>query len=157
MITSAESRFAASSPSPATLGLSLAELGRDRATVFDEHMGALLVLRHKDVSAAMRNHGTFSTRFYGIGPMESAMIAADGAEHTRQRRVHNRFFSPAASARYAARIVPVAERTFGAMRGQNKVDLVEEALARYPMEVFLDLLGVPNDLVTKVCIGCVPS
>lgn len=146
MITSTESRFVASSPSPATLGLSLAELGRRSPAVFDEHMGALVVLRHKDVSAAMRDHGTFSTRFYGVGPLTSSMIAHDGAEHTRQRRIHNRFFSPAASARYAARIVPVAERTFGALVGRAKVDLVEEALARYPMEVFLDLLGVPNDL-----------
>ncbi|MFI9387465.1 cytochrome P450 [Kutzneria sp. NPDC052558] len=141
------SPFAVSSPSPATIGLSLAAVGRERATVFDEHMGALVVLRHKDVSAALRDHGTFSTRFYAASPaVETMMITHDGAEHTRQRRIHNRFFSPGASARYAARIAPIAERTFGDLVGRERSDLIEDALARYPMEVFLDLLGIPNEL-----------
>ncbi|SMD24074.1 cytochrome P450 [Kibdelosporangium aridum] len=146
MIKAADSRFRAVSADPSSFGLDLAALGRQHSTVFDEHMGALLVLRHQDVSAALRNHGTFSTSFYGVGPMASMMIAHGGAEHTRQRRIHNRFFSPAASARYAARIVPIAERTFERLAGRDRAELVEDALARYPMEVFLDLLGLPNDL-----------
>jgi cytochrome P450 len=146
VVKSAESRFLVGSPSPATLGLSLAALGREHPTVFDEHMGALLVLRHNDVSAGLRDHGTFSTQFYGVGPMAAAMIAHDGPEHSRQRRIHNQFFSPTASARYAARILPIAERTFEALVGADSAELVEAALARYPMEVFLDLLGIPNNL-----------
>ncbi|MFC0542852.1 cytochrome P450 [Kutzneria chonburiensis] len=141
------SPFAVSSSSPTTIGMSLAELGRARATVFDEHMGALVVLRHKDVSAALRDTGRFGTGFYAASPaVESMMIAHDGAEHSRQRRVHNRFFSPGASARYAARIAPIAERTFGALAGRDRADLVDDAFARYPMEVFLDLLGIPDEL-----------
>jgi hypothetical protein len=58
-------------------------VGRDRPVVFDELMAAPLVLRHKDVSAALR-----------------------------RRRIQNRFFSPAAGARYAARVLPVARRGF---------------------------------------------
>jgi cytochrome P450 len=74
------------------------------------------------------------------------MIAHDGDEHTRQRRIHSRFFSPRASTRYASRIAPIAERTFDALVGRDRSDLVEDTLARYPMEVFLDLLGIPNEL-----------
>ncbi|WP_165960336.1 cytochrome P450 [Actinocrispum wychmicini] len=141
------SAFAVGSASPSAIGLSLAEMGRARAAVFDEHMGALVVLRHRDVSAGLRDHGTFSTRFYGAAPMvQSMMIAQDGAEHTRQRRIHNRFFSPGASARYAARIKPIAERTFDSFVGRPGVELVEAAFARYPMAVFLDLLGIPDEL-----------
>ncbi|MCE7006863.1 cytochrome P450 [Kibdelosporangium philippinense] len=140
MIRAADSRFRTRSADPSTFGLDLAALGRKHPTVFDEHMGALLVLRHQDVSAALRNHDTFSTSFYGVGPMASMMISHNGTEHTRQRRIHNRFFSPAASARYAARVVPIAEGTFERLVGRDRADLVEDVLARYPMEVFLDLL-----------------
>nr|CTQ95831.1 putative cytochrome P450 hydroxylase [Kibdelosporangium sp. MJ126-NF4] len=146
VIKAGDSRFAAVSADPSTFGRDLAALGRAHRTVFDEHMGALLVLRHKDVSAALRDHGTFSTSFYGVGPMASMMIAHGGAEHTRQRRIHNRFFSPAASARYAARVVPVAERVFAHLDGLERAELVDDVLARYPMAVFLDLLGIPDEL-----------
>jgi cytochrome P450 len=138
--------FQSSSPDPAAFGTALAELGRESPTVFDEYMGAPLVLRHKDVSAALRNHATFSTKMYAVGPMTTAMITQDGTEHTKQRRIHNKFFSPAASARYKARIAPIAERAFGALTGRDSAELIEDVVARYPMEVFLDLLGIPNDL-----------
>ncbi|CAM4168383.1 cytochrome P450 [Kibdelosporangium persicum] len=146
MITAAESRFASGSADPASFGRDLAELGRRHGTVFDEYMGALVVLRHKDVSAGLRDPNTFSTSFYGVGPMASMMIAHGGAEHARQRRIHNRFFSPAASERYASRVVPIAERNFERLVGLDRAELVGDVLARYPMEVFLDLLGIPNDL-----------
>src|ERR1043165_3640655 len=110
VIHAEDSRFRASSADPSSFGRDLAALGRVHRTVVDEDMGALLVLRYQDVSAALRDQSTFSTSFYGVGPMASMMIAHGGEEHTRQRRIHNRFFSPAASARYAARVVPIAER-----------------------------------------------
>jgi cytochrome P450 len=146
MIASADSVFRRRSSSPATFGSRLAALGREHPVVFDEFMAAPLVLRHGDVSAALRDTATFSTRLYGVGPMSSAMIALDGAEHNRQRRIHNRFFSAVASARYAQIVAPIAERTFGALAAKSEADLVEDAGARYPMEVFLALLGIPNEL-----------
>jgi cytochrome P450 len=43
-------------------------------------------------------------------------------------------------------VAPIAERTFGALAAKSKADLVEDAIARYPIEVFLALLGIPNEL-----------
>jgi cytochrome P450 len=114
--------------------------------VYDELMAAPLVLRHRDVSAAMRDSTTFSTEFYGVGPMATAMIAHNGAEHARQRRIYNRFFSPVASARYAARVTPIADRAFGTLADRPAADLVADVMVSYPMAVFLDLLGIPNEL-----------
>lgn len=150
MIAYTESAFGVRSGSPATLGGTLAAIGRDRPVVFDELMGAPLVLRHTDVSAALRNSTTFGTQFYGMGPMSDSMIAHDGPEHTRRRRVHNRFFGPAASAQYARIVEPIAQRTFGDPAGpaarDGSVDLVGDLIAGYPMQVFMGLLGVPDDL-----------
>lgn len=146
MIASADSVFHREFESPAALGSTLAALGRERPVVFDEYMGAPLVLRHADVSAVLRDTATFTTRPYGMGPMSSSMIAQDGADHRHQRRIHNRFFSAVASARYAELVTPIAERTFGAPAGRAEADLVEEMIARYPMEVFLALLGIPDEL-----------
>jgi cytochrome P450 len=146
LIKTADSAFLVESGSPATIGCTLAAMGRDAPVVYDELMAAPLVLRHRDVSAALRNATTFSTEFYGLGPMSTAMIAHNGPEHARQRRIHNRFFSPVASARYAARVTPIAERTFGALAGRASAELVEDVLVGYPMAVFLDLLGVPDEL-----------
>jgi cytochrome P450 len=145
-ISSTDSAFLVRSASPATLGRTLAAIGRDRPVVFDELMAAPLVLRHKDVSAALRNPATFSTAFYGVGPMAGSMIAQNGPEHGRLRRVQNRFFSPAASARYTERVVPVARREFGVLAGRPRAELVEDVMARYPMAVFLELLGIPDEL-----------
>ena len=146
MIASADSEFRRHHESPAAFGSRLAELGREQPVIFDEFMAAPLVLRHGDVSAALRDTTTFSTRPYGMGPMSSAMIAHDGVEHRRQRRIHNRFFSAVASARYAEIVAPIADRTFGSLAMKSKVDLVGQVIARYPMEVFLALLGVPDEL-----------
>ncbi|MEV4410792.1 cytochrome P450 [Catellatospora sp. NPDC049609] len=146
MIPAAESAFAQSSPSPATLGRTLAAIGRRQPVVFDELMNAPLVLRHRDVAAALRDSTTFSTVFYGMGPMSEAMIALDGPRHHHLRRAHNRFFSAAASAKYARTVVPIAQRTFGPLASRGEVELVEESIARYPMEVFLALLGIPDEL-----------
>lgn len=146
MIKLADSAFLARSESPATIGRRLAEVGRDAPVVYDELMAAPLVLRHRDVSAAMRDSTTFSTEFYGVGPMAMAMIAHNGAEHARQRRIHNRFFSPSASARYATRVTPIADRVFGALAGRPGAELVEDVMVGYPMAVFLDLLGIPDRL-----------
>lgn len=144
MIASTDSVFRRRSKSPADFGSGLAALGREHPVVFDEFMAAPLVLRHRDVVAALRDTATFSTRPYGIGSMRSSIIAQDGAEHRRQRRIHNRFFSAVASARYTEMVRPIAERTFGSLAGE--VDLVPEVIARYPMTVFLALLGIPDEL-----------
>ncbi|GII55460.1 cytochrome P450 [Planotetraspora thailandica] len=146
MIASSDSVFRSRSSSPAAFGSSLAALGREQPVVHDEFMAAPLVLRHRDVSAALRDTATFGNQLYGVGPMSSSMIALDGAEHNRQRRIHNRFFSAVASARYASIVAPIAERTFGALAAKSEADLVEDAGARYPMEVFLGLLGIPDEL-----------
>jgi cytochrome P450 len=147
MIASTESAFGVRSGSPATLGGTLAAIGRERPVVFDELMGAPLVLRHHDVSVGLRNTTTFGTQFYGMGPMSDSMIAQDGAEHARRRRIHNRFFGPAATAHYARVVEPVAQLTFGGIAGRGgPVELVGEVIAEYPMQVFMGLLGVPDDL-----------
>ncbi|WP_020524459.1 cytochrome P450 [Catelliglobosispora koreensis] len=146
MIPRAESPFLVRSVSPTGLGSTLAEHGRERPVVFDELMGAPLVLRHKDVSAALRDTKTFSTQFYGMGPMATAMIAHDGVEHARQRRIHNRFFSASASARYAEIVRPIAQQAFGGLSGKRESELIGDVLAAYPMKVFLELLGVRDDV-----------
>lgn len=146
MITKTDSPFLVRSASPTTLGSTLAGIGRTSPVVFDELMAAPLVLRHADVSAALRDTATFSTAFYGVGPMAGAMIAKDGADHVRERRIHNRFFSPRSSRRYAELIAPIAQRTFGGLAGRPSAELVEDVIARYPMAVFLDLLGISDDI-----------
>jgi cytochrome P450 len=145
-IPAAESPFAARFASPAMLGRTLGAMGQDRPVVFDELMAAPLVLRHKDVSVALRDGRTFSTAFYGVPPMEETMIALNGPEHMRQRRIHNRFFNPVASARYTDRVAVVAEKAVAALAGRTEAELVEDLIAHYPMTVFLDLLGIPDEL-----------
>ncbi|NUR74610.1 MAG: cytochrome P450 [Hamadaea sp.] len=146
MIAAAESAFAQRYSSPVGLGRALASLGREQPVVFDELMNAPVVLRHRDVAAALRDTATFSTQFYGTGPMNGAMITLDGAPHHRLRRIHNRFFSASASAKYADAVAPIAQRTFGPVAAKAEVELIGECIARYPMEVFLTLLGIPDEL-----------
>lgn len=146
VITTAQSPFTGWHASPCTLGRSLATVGQEQPVVFDEFMGAPVVLRHKDVSAALRNTTVFSTSFYGVPPMGTTMIAQNGPEHMRQRRIHNRFFSPAASAQYTERVRAVAGKAVATLAGRTGADLIEDLIVRYPMAVFLNLLGIPDEL-----------
>jgi cytochrome P450 len=150
MIVAADSAFGRRADSPTGLGQSLAALGREHPVIADELVGAPLVLRHRDVRAAIADTSTFGTACDSAGPLRTAMIAQEGLEHLRQRRIHDRFFGARARAKYARVVERVAAETFGAFAGRHRAELVEEAVAAYPMRVFLALLGVCDDEEDKV-------
>jgi cytochrome P450 len=145
-ITDPGNALAVWSPSPTTLGLSLAEIGRDKPTVYDDSLRGWLVLRHRDISAALRNPMAFSNRHYGVGSQSSGITAQDGDEHRRQRRIYNRIFRPAALERYQRLIMPIAHEVFGALDGKDQVDLAKEVFARYPVDAFVALFGAPRQV-----------
>src|SRR4051812_44214477 len=103
-----ETPFVYEAESPSVFGQVLAAIGKSRPVYYDEHRGAWIMLRHRDVHAAFRRPEVFSSSIYGLGPTEGTFVALDGAEHARQRRIFSRAFGPRAIQRYERDIIAPA-------------------------------------------------
>jgi cytochrome P450 len=77
--------------------------------------------------------------------MSSSVIAVDGDDHTRLRRLVSRAFTPrAASLHRPAMRALVAELTDG-FAGRGRCEFVSEFADHYPVQVICEVLGVPRD------------
>jgi cytochrome P450 len=77
--------------------------------------------------------------------MSSSVIAVDGDDHTRLRRLVSRAFTPrAASLHRPAMRALVAELT-DRFAGRGRCEFVSEFADHYPVQVICEVLGVPRD------------
>ena len=86
---------------------------RDSAPVYrDERNGLWVISRHEDVSHISRNPERYASRF-GVRPKTNvplSILTLDDPEHTRQRRLINRGFTPAQVRRLAPHIREITDR-----------------------------------------------
>ena len=109
-----------------------------------------MILRRADVLAALRSPEIYSNRCFSVGPLVASPIALDGAQHARIRRVYNRFFAPAAVARYEAEVVePVARALIEDLAGEPSVELIAGFATRLPIAVMSRLLELPADAMER--------
>ncbi|MCZ6783253.1 MAG: cytochrome P450 [Proteobacteria bacterium] len=112
------------------------------------------VSRYAEVSYVLRNAEIFSSEIMGgsqaevispegdIAPTSGSLIAQDPPEHTRQRSIVNRGFSPRRIAELEPRIRKNAEELFAAFEGVGSCDLMAEFANPLPVSVIADLLGL---------------
>jgi cytochrome P450 len=124
--------------------------------------GALLVLRHADTSAVLRDHRTYSSSWIGaVRPgsaddghdaeqsarfarmMSRSMIFNDPPAHTRLRALVSKAFTPRAIEALRPRIAEIARRLLDDLPRGETVDIVERFTAPLPVEVIAEMLGVP--------------
>jgi cytochrome P450 len=124
-------------------------------TLIDEDSGAVIVLRHREVTALLtdqrlRGVGLTFFDFLGIrdGPLRdwygSIMFTNEGAAHHRMRSLVGKAFSP----RSVEALRPVAAAAvaarLAAIRKTREGDLIA-ALSGVPTQVMCTLLGVPDE------------
>ena len=112
------------------------------------------VSRFDEVSAVLRSPELFSSEVMGgsqaepmnaegdIAPTSGAIIAQDPPEHTRQRAIVNRGFTPRRIAALEPRIRAQAEELFSAFEGRGSCELMSEFANPLPVGVIADLLGL---------------
>ncbi len=115
------------------------------------------VSRYPEVSYVLKHPGIFSSEVMGgsqvevinaegdIAPTSGALIAHDPPEHTRQRNIVSRAFTPRRIAQIEPKIRKNAEELFARFEGRGHCDLMEEFANPLPVSVIADLLGLDRE------------
>jgi hypothetical protein len=108
----------------------------------EEPRWAYALLRHADVSAALRDHETFSSRVQGVIAQHLPMLQDDPPRHTQLRRRVSKAFTPKRVADLTPAIAGVARELADEMRGE--VELMGAYAAPLPIRVIAQIIGVPD-------------
>ena len=112
------------------------------------------VSRFAEVSHVLRHPEIFSSEAMGgssaepmnaegdIAPTAGSLIGQDPPEHTRQRNIVNRGFTPRRMSVFEPEIRKNAEELFAKFESRGRCDLMEEFANPLPVSVIADLLGL---------------
>jgi cytochrome P450 len=112
----------------------------------DQPIRSWALLRHADVSAALRDHETFSSSITGVARVlpRFPLLHDDPPRHSHLRRLVSKVFSPRRVADAEPWIQRVADALFDAM-GEGHVEVMGGYSAPLPMQVIASLLGIPRE------------
>ena len=106
-----------------------------------------VISRHADVSHISRNQELYSAAD-GVRPNVAApmsIISMDDPEHTRQRRLINRGFTPAKVRTLTDHIRELSNQIIDQVADRGSLDFVEEFAIHVPLIVIAELMGLdPN-------------
>ena len=77
--------------------------------------------------------------------LAASVLAADGADHTRLRRLVSRSFTPRAADRHRPQMHTLVEHLTDGLVARGRCDFVADFADRYPVQVICEVLGVPRD------------
>jgi cytochrome P450 len=112
------------------------------------------VSRYDEVSYVLKHPEIFSSEVMGgsevqvinaqgdIAPTSGSLIAHDPPEHTRQRNIVSRGFTPRRIGQLEPKIRKNAEELFARFEQRGSCDLMEEFANPLPVSVIADLLGL---------------
>src|SRR5271163_4863432 len=126
---------------------------RDEAPVyFSEQYGFYALSRYEDVLRAHRDPAVLSSA-HGVRLWDllkpdfvnqSSIIGMDEPEHTRQRKLVNRVFTPRAVAGLEPMIREVISGFLDCLNDREQFDIVADFSAPFPIQVISGMLGVPE-------------
>lgn len=126
---------------------------RDEAPLYrDEANDLWVVSRHADVFEVSRRSDLWSAA-QGVRPKVAAdmsLIALDDPEHTRQRRLINRGFTPRRVRELAPHIRDLTTRIIDEVQERGEIDFVEELAAQVPLIVICELMGLDPETRDKM-------
>ncbi|MFG1679930.1 cytochrome P450 [Nonomuraea sp. NPDC049269] len=121
--------------------------------------GFYALVRHADVVEASRDAKVFSSEPAVTNPeppgwvkqvFGESMVNMDDPRHARLRRIVTRSFSPRMLSGLQDDIEAACERIVDDVVEQGPRDFVHQVAARLPIHVICDMMGIPDDLRTKV-------
>ncbi|HET7734955.1 MAG TPA: cytochrome P450 [Nocardioidaceae bacterium] len=82
---------------------------------------------------------------HAVGPVDPpSLLAVDGEQHTRYRRLVSKAFTARSVAGLGDRVEAVADRLLDELAPETGFDLVDRYAAQLPVAIIADLLGVPE-------------
>ena len=127
---------------------------RDEAPLYrNDELGFWALSRHADVSAAFRDHATFSNS-HGVSLEPSAwgphahrtmsFLALDPPRHTRMRALVSKGFTPRRVKELGDGIRALARRHLEPALDKREFDFVSDFAGLLPMDVISEMMGVPE-------------
>jgi cytochrome P450 family 142 subfamily A polypeptide 1 len=114
---------------------------------WDAANGLWVLSRHADVSHVSRNPELYSAAD-GVRPRVAApmsIISMDDPEHTRQRRLINRGFTPARVRDITDHIRELSNQIIDEVAHRGALDFVEDFAIHVPLIVIAELMGLDPD------------
>ena len=114
---------------------------------WDERNQLWVISRHADVSHVSRDQELYSAA-EGVRPKVAApmsIISMDDPEHTRQRRLINRGFTPARVRAITDHIRELSNEIIDEVADRGRLDFVEDFAIHVPLIVIAELMGLDPD------------
>ncbi len=111
-----------------------------------------VISRHADLSMVSRNQERYSAA-EGVRPKIAApmsIISMDDPEHTRQRRLINRGFTPAKVRELTDHIRELSNQIIDEVAERGSVDFVEEFAIHVPLIVIAEMMGLDPEQRTRL-------
>jgi cytochrome P450 len=128
---------------------------RDEAPVYhNPHVGFWALSRFDDVLSAHLDHGTFISKYGPTiekfdGSMDT-LIASDPPDHTWQRKLVSRLFTPRAISDLEPKVRAIASEILDEASERGEIDVVPEFSGHLPMMVIAEMLGLPLEPRTRL-------
>ena len=111
---------------------------------WDEANELWVVSRHEDVSHVSRHQELYSAA-QGVRPKVAApmsIISMDDPEHTRQRRLINKGFTPAKVRELAEHMREITNEIIDEIEGRGECDFVEDFAIHLPLIIIAEMMGL---------------
>ena len=117
---------------------------RPEALYRDEANDLWIAAKHAEVFHFSREAETYCNR-YGVRPViagEMSLITLDGEEHTRQRRLINKGFTPGQVRKLIPHVRELSQQLCDEIRADDTIDFVEEFAIHIPLIIISEMLGL---------------
>jgi cytochrome P450 family 142 subfamily A polypeptide 1 len=111
---------------------------------WDEANELWVVSKHEDVSHVSRHQELYSAA-QGVRPKVAApmsIISMDDPEHTRQRRLINKGFTPAKVRLLSEHMKEITNSILDEIEGRGEVDFVEDFAIHLPLIIIAEMMGL---------------
>jgi cytochrome P450 family 142 subfamily A polypeptide 1 len=123
-------------------------LRREAPIYRDEINDLWVVSTHADLIHVSRSPEIYCNKF-GVRPKgasDLSILALDDPEHTRQRRLVNRGFTPRQVRALIPHVRDLTNKVLDEVQGQGEIDFVEDFAIHVPLIVIAELLGLDPEI-----------
>jgi len=121
---------------------------RPEALFYDAANDLYIASKHADVFHFSRESETYCSRF-GVRPAiagDMSLITLDGEEHTRQRRLINKGFTPGQVRKLIPHVRELSQQLCDELEAESRIDFVEEFAIHIPLIIICEMLGLDPDV-----------
>ena len=112
--------------------------------------GTWVLTRAADIRAALQDAATFSSKITRSNSGLSLIpLELDPPEHPKFRAIMNPIFSPARMKQLEGKVRDLARELAAKCAAKGECDFVEDFAKPFPVGIFLDLMGLPKENMTR--------